>query len=97
VLKVNPKITAQPANRSVQVGNEASFTVAAKGKATLKYQWQTLAPGATEWKDSTNATAKKATFKITAKAGHNGYKVRCIVTDGNGQKATSSQAKLTVK
>ena len=90
-----PKITTQPKSVTVAVGETASFTVAATGTGTLSYQWQTLAPGATEWRNSTNATAKKATFKLTAQAGHNGYKVRCIVTDSKGDK-TSNEATLTV-
>ena len=97
VLTVKPKITAQPENQTVVVGKEASFTVAATGKATLKYQWQTLAPNTSTWKNSTNATAKKATFKITPKLDHNGFKVRCIVTDGNGNESVSSVATLMVR
>ena len=92
-----PKITKQPADVTVKVGETASFTVAATGTGTLTYQWQTKAPSATTWRDSTNATAKKATFKITAQAAHNGYKVRCIVTDGNGKSTPSADATLTVK
>lgn len=87
-----PKITTQPKDTTVSAGTAASFKVVATGTGTLTYQWQTLAPGATAWKNSTNSTAKKATFKITTQAAHNGYKVRCIVTDSTGNTTTSVAA-----
>ena len=37
---VAPSITTQPANRSVTVGQAASFTVTATGTAPLTYQWK---------------------------------------------------------
>ena len=93
---VGPKITTQPKSTSVTAGTAAKFKVVATGEGTLTYQWQILAPNATTWKNSTSTSATKATFSITTKAAHNGYKVRCIVTDANGQ-ATSSVATLTVE
>ena len=95
-LTVKPKITGQPESITEAVGNTATFTVTATGKSTLKYQWQTKAPGAAEWKDSPAASAKKATFNIVVQAGHHGYQFRCIVTDGNGNKTTSGAATLTL-
>ena len=35
-----PAITQHPANRTVSVGQSASFTVAASGAPPLSYQWQ---------------------------------------------------------
>ena len=96
-LTVKPKITTQPKSTSVLVGNKATFTVAATGKATLKYQWQYKAPGATTWTDSKASSAKTATLSFAATAGQNGYQFRCVVTDGNGQQTASNAAKLTVK
>ncbi|GEM_PF-1486321 len=90
-------LSAQPKNASVFAGEQAVFKVTATGTGTLQYQWQTKAPGATEWKNSTSASAKKATFNLTAQAGHNGYQFRCIVKDGSGSSKTSSAATLTVK
>ena len=90
-------ITTQPKNKTVEEGTQAAFTVAAEGVGTLTYQWQTKAPNSTSWKDSTNATAKKATFKITAQSGHNGYQIRCVVKDGNGKELISKAATLKVK
>lgn len=89
-------ITTQPKSTTVSAGTAAKFTVAATGNGTLTYQWQTMAPNGTTWKNSTSASAKKATFSITAQAAHNGYQVRCIVTDGDGKTTTSDAATLTV-
>ena len=92
-----PVIKTQPQSISVEVGDTATFTVSATGKATLKYQWQYKAPGAKTWTNSKDASAKTATFNFTAKAGHNGYQFRCVVTDGDGKQTPSNAAKLTVK
>jgi Immunoglobulin I-set domain./Listeria-Bacteroides repeat domain (List_Bact_rpt). len=91
-----PVITKQPANTTVNAGETIRFTVSATGTGTLTYQWQTQAPGSTTWKNSTNTTAKKATFQMVAQAAHNGYKFRCIVTDANGIETATNAATLTV-
>ena len=88
-------IVTQPKSTTVVEGSSAKFSVVASGNS-LTYQWQTKAPAATTWKNSTSASAKKATFTLTAQAAHNGYQFRCIVTDGSGNTVTSSAAKLTV-
>ena len=90
-------ITTQPKSVGKLVGETASFKVVATGQPTVTYQWQTLAPKSTTWKNSTSASAKKATFNITVQAGHNGYKFRCIVTDGSGQSVTSDAATLSIR
>ena len=90
-------VSTQPKSISARVGATATFKVVAKGSGTLKYQWQTLAPGSQTWKNSSSASAKKDTFEIVAQTGHHGYQFRCVVTDGNGSKTTSDAATLTVK
>ena len=96
-LTVKPKITTQPSSTSVTVGSKASFTVAATGSGTLTYQWQYLVPGTTTWKNTSLASGRTATYTFTTAASHNGYKFRCVVTDGNGQQSTSGEAKLTIQ
>ena len=96
ILAVIPKITTQPQSKTVKVGDTVSLKIAATGKATLKYQWQYLAPGATSWSDSSAASAKTATYTFAAKASHHGYQFRCVVTDGNNKWTTSDAATLTV-
>ena len=95
-LKLVPKITTQPKNTRAQVGNVATFTVAAQGKATLKYQWQSRKNASSAWSNSGQPGAKTATLKVTATAGLNGWQFRCVVTDGNGQSWGSGVATLTV-
>ena len=55
-----PQITTQPASQTVTAGNAATFTVAASGSPTLKYQWQknhTNIAGATSTSYSTPVTS----------------------------------------
>ncbi|MBO4476713.1 MAG: InlB B-repeat-containing protein [Lachnospiraceae bacterium] len=95
-LKVAPKITTQPKNASVQVGNVAKFTIVAAGKAPLKYQWQSRKNSSAEWTNSGQPGAKTATLEVTATAGLHGWQFRCVVTDANGQAWGSAAATLSV-
>src|SRR5258708_12110881 len=61
---VAPRITAQPVNASVTVGQPATFSVVAAGNSPLTYQWQ---------KNSTNiggATGSTYTTPATPSADH---------------------------
>lgn len=89
-------ITKQPKNSLVIVGETSSFTVVAKGRSDITYHWQTKAPGALLWKNSTNSSATSKTFKIKAQAGHNGYQVRCVIIDAEANIEISNPAVLTV-
>src|SRR6185295_9436374 len=83
-----PSISTHPANKTVSVGQNATFTVAASGTAPLSYQWQ---------RNSVNipgATAASYTLS-NAQLSDSGAKFRAIVTNSFGS-ATSSQATLTV-
>jgi glucose/arabinose dehydrogenase len=83
-----PEITEHPANRTVSVGQSASFTVAASGAPPLSYQWQrngTPIGGATS-----------ATYTLqTTTLGDSGAQFRAVVTNASGS-ATSNAATLTV-
>ncbi len=83
-----PAITLQPVNRTVPVGQTATFTVSASGSAPLGYQWQ---------RNGTNITGATATSYTTPPAvlADNGAQFRCVVTNGFGM-ATSNAATLTV-
>ena len=87
-------IGTQPKSTEATVGTTVRFTVSASGSGTLTYQWQTLAPNATSWKDSVSASAKTATLSVTVQSGHNGYQFRCIVKDAAGGTQTSSAGTL---
>ncbi|HEY0512412.1 MAG TPA: PA14 domain-containing protein [Thermoanaerobaculia bacterium] len=83
-----PAITTQPANRTVTVGQSATFTAAASGTAPLSYQWRrngVAIPG---------ATAASYTLP-SAQAPDNGASFDVGVTNGYGN-ATSNAAILTV-
>ena len=96
-LSIVPKITKQPADASVTVGNTAKFTVAASGKGTLTYQWQSRKDANSSWSNSGQTGAKTATLSVKTTAGLHGWQFRCIVTDGNGQKSASKAATLKVQ
>ena len=96
VLSVLLSITSQPANASTTVGSTAKFTVAAKGKATLTYQWQSRKDSSSSWSNSGLSTAKEATLVVTASAGLDGYQFRCAVTDGYGKTVYTNAATISV-
>jgi glucose/arabinose dehydrogenase len=82
-----PAITAQPANRTVAIGQTATFSVAATGTQPLTYQWQ---------RGTTNiAGATSASYSLTAAAADTGATFRVVVTNAFGT-VTSSSATLTV-
>ena len=87
-------IATQPANVTVAVGSNATFTVKATG-AGLKYQWQYKKSGATAWSNWNGRTTASTT--ATANATWQGMQVRCVVTDSAGNKVTSSAATITIK
>ena len=89
-----PVITSQPQSLTVQEGTVVSFAVAAEGQ-DLSFQWyyRTSASGA--WTAPSAASAKTATYTLTAKARHNGYQYYCVVSNSAGS-ASSEIATLTV-
>ena len=93
-LTVKAKITSQPASQIVSPGTQVKFTVKATG-VSLIYQWQFKTPTGS-WSTCTLTGAKTATLTVPATAARNGYQYRCIITDANGTKLTSSAATLTV-
>jgi len=83
-----PAVTQHPANRTVSVGQSASFTVAASGTSPLSYQWQ---------RNSVSiGGATSATYTLSsATLPDSGAQFRAIVTNAAGS-ATSNAATLTV-
>ena len=96
-LYVVPKITTQPKDKTVTAGTTATFTVAATGRGTLTYQWQSRKNSTLAWTNSGQSGAKTATLSVATSTGLNGWQFRCVVTDINGQKSYSNDATLTVK
>ncbi len=96
-LTVIPKITQQPESIHVVAGTTVQFKVAATGKATLSYQWQSRKDANSSWANSGQTGAKTAALTVASTNGLNGWQFRCVVTDGNGKKATSAAATLYVE
>ena len=73
-VDVPPSITTQPANRTINAGQTATFTVAATGTGTLSYQWKkngATISGATSASYTTPATVASdsgASFTVTVTA-----------------------------
>jgi hypothetical protein len=87
-VNVPPSITAQPASKTVNVGQTATFSVAATGSGTLTYQW--LKNGAAIG----GATSSSYTTPATI-ASDNGAQFTLTVSDAVSN-VTSNVATLTV-
>ena len=83
-----PTIVTHPQDRTVSVGQSATFTVVASGTAPLSYQWQ---------RNGVNiAGATAASYTVTnAQLTDSGAQFRAVVTNSLGA-ATSNAATLTV-
>ena len=84
---IPPSITTQPQSQTLSIGQSAAFTVAARGTATLRYQWNfngTALPGATN-----------AVLMLTSLHAANAGSYTVVVTNIAGL-ATSAAANLTV-
>jgi len=88
-------ITVQPTSKTVAPGDTAQFGLAAKGTG-LTYQWQVQLAGKTTWQDTTLDGNKTKLLSFTALTDYNGRKYRCVITDSNGNTATTNAATLTV-
>lgn len=85
-----PTITTQPANQTVCVGSNATFSVVATGT----YQWQVSTAAVPAFTNISGATA--ATLNLTAvTAGMSGNQYRCVVSGQCGS-TNSNAATLTV-
>ena len=88
VVPVAPIITTQPANRTINAGQTATFSVVATGTAPLSYQWKK------NGSDISAATSSIYTTDATAMAySETAYSV--VVSNDLGT-ATSNNASLTV-
>jgi len=87
-VDVPPSITTQPANRTVNAGQTATFSVAATGTGTLTYQWKKNGAAIT------GAAAASYTTPATV-ASDNGASFTVTVTGTSGS-VISNAATLTV-
>jgi autotransporter-associated beta strand protein len=90
-----PVITTQPANLNAVAGLAASFTVAASGTGTPAYQWQDSVQTGVWVNVPSNGNAATYTFSPVL-ASQDGWRFRCIVSNGCGSNAFSNPAAMSV-
>ena len=90
-ILAGPTITQQPQDFTGQVGETATFSVAATGVG-LKYQWEYKDVGGS-WAPS---SFKTATMSCRITAARDGRQYRCIVTDEYDRSVTSAPAAIIV-
>lgn len=102
ILTVNtlPAVTSNPANSTICLGGNTSFSAAATGTG-IGYQWQVSTDGGATYTNITNggvyAGSTTATLTITgATAAMNNYRYRVVVTGTCAPAANSTGAILTV-
>jgi hypothetical protein len=84
-----PSITKQPVNRTISIGQTATFSVIARGNAPLSYQWRK--------NDVDIAGATLASYTTPpAIAGDNGSPFSVVVSNSVGS-VTSNNATLRVR
>ena len=88
-----PSIGKQPQNVSVKAGEQATFTVKAKG-TDLTYQWQINRNNGKGFVDITGADKASYTTGV-ADMLCNGYKYQCVISNSAGS-VTTNAATLTV-
>ena len=86
-------ISSGPEDAAVPADENAAFSVDASGLG-LTYQWQYLGKSTSSWKNFVGGTNSALTKKVLKS--WNGWKVRCIVSDENGDSMTSNEALITV-
>lgn len=95
-LDVKEKITTvtmQPQDTSATTGENAVFTVAAEGNG-LTYQWQ-ISTGSS-WSNLNNTGYNTTQVTILTRMALNGARIRCRITDADGDIYYSESAVLTV-
>jgi hypothetical protein len=93
---VPPKVTVNPTDETVSVGDSAIFTANATGVPTPTVQWQVSTDGGVTFTNITgNTSALTTTLIFAVYSTENGYKYRAVFTNALGT-ATTSTATLTV-
>lgn len=92
-----PQFTFSPTSVTADIGRPALFTAGASGAPTPSITWETNAGSGWQPVNTNEFAAEDGTLVLTsAKAHHNGLKVRAIAHN-NGGTDTSAAATLTVK
>ena len=88
------KITAQPENKTVKLGDSVKLSLKAEGIG-LTYQWYFKKAGQSsfsQWKGHTHASET-----VTPNATWNGIQLYCVVKDSSGKTVQSNVATITIK
>lgn len=85
ILKVvqTPIIENEPSDKTVKLGEKATFSVTASVNYDIRYQWQVCTDG-TNWADITGATDSSYTTP-TITADMDGWQYRCVVENSSGR------------
>ena len=89
------QITGQPANQFVNVGDPATFTVAATSNLPLTYQWYRADPGSSVFAAIPGATTASYTIDPTALT-DSGSVYHVVISNGTTSSVTSNEAALFV-
>ena len=84
---IDPIITSNPSDSSVNVGQNATFNVTASGTATIHYTWK--------FNGSTVGSDQNSYTRVNCQLADNGGQVKCVVNNSIGT-VTSGTATLTV-
>ena len=89
----NLKITTQPVNQTIKLGNALTLSLKAEGSG-LTYQWYYKKSGQTSFSTWNGRTHASET--CTPNASWNGIQLYCIVKDSTGKTIQSNTVKITV-
>ena len=84
------EIKTQPQDVTISKGETVEFSAEAEGTG-LTYQWQYRTSASGTWKNFAAATTASIR-KVTGD--WNGWQVRCVIKDGNGQSVTTNTATI---
>ena len=88
-------IIRQPRGVTAAVDSAATFRVFAIGRG-LTYQWEYMPTTSTTWRNNTFPGNDTDTLTFSAKAYHDGYKYRCLITDASGNTVRTDEVTLTI-
>lgn len=88
-------IISQPRDVTAAADSAATFRVFAIGRG-LTYQWEYMPTTSTTWRNNTLPGNNTDTLTFSAKAYHDGYKYRCLITDASGNTVRTDEVTLTI-
>ncbi|MBK8858081.1 MAG: immunoglobulin domain-containing protein [Opitutaceae bacterium] len=98
ILTQKPVIGLHPSDHTATAGQTFVFSISANGSG-VSYQWEVSSNDGVDWDPLVNggaySTVTSNVLNITAEIGLDGYRYRCIATNGFGS-AASNSALLTV-